>query len=423
MTRCKYRIGNREDGVTMEQIWEYIKIALMNIRSNKGRSILTMLGIIIGISSVIMVIAIGNGVRDSVNDELENMYGGKITIYANSGVEGNDVRFTEDDFKLVREKVAHVKGVTTQYSYWGARGKARKGEFPANLEGGGTALQYVIGNEPIVRGRYFSQNECDSASMVCVINESSARMLFGTTDVVGLTFELSLGDVSRDMRIAGIRQDTPAGLIAGSNGGGSLQVEMPLKSMASGFGYGSEESDYLCVIAESSAYVSQVAADTIRLMENRYHVRGENKILMERFADYTAEYNDILGSLTLFISCVAAISLLVGGIGVMNIMLVSVTERTREIGIRKSLGARTKSILIQFLAEAGTITLIGGLIGIALGVLGGIVVCRGLGYVAKIDVLTVIIAAVFSSCVGIFFCIYPAGKAAKLNPMEALRHE
>ena len=407
----------------MEQIWEYIKIALMNIKSNKGRSVLTMLGIIIGISSVIMIISIGNGVRGSVNDELENMGGGKITIYTNGGVDGNDVRFTEDDFRMVKEKVAHVKGATTQYSYWGATAKARKGDFSANLEGGGTALQYAIGNEPIVRGRYFSQNECDSAGMVCVINESSARLLFGTTDVVGLTFELSLRDVSQDMRIVGIRQDTPVGLIANMGGSGSLQVEMPLKSMASGFGYGSEDSTYLYVIADSSEYVSQVAADTIMLMENRYNVRGENKILMERFSDYTAEYDEILSTLTLFISFVAAISLLVGGIGVMNIMLVSVTERTREIGIRKSLGARTKSILLQFLAEAGIITLTGGLIGIALGVLGGAAVCGARGYMAKIGLPTVILAAAFSSVVGIFFGIYPARKAAKLSPIEALRHE
>ena len=167
----------------MAQIWEYVKIALMNIKSNKERSILTMLGIMIGISSVIMIISIGNGVRISVNDELKNMFGSKITIYTNRGVEGNDVRFTEDDFKLVKEKVAHVKGATTQYSYWGATDKARKGDFSANVEGGSTALQYAIGNEPIVRCRYFSQNEYDSASMVCVINESSARLLFGTTDV------------------------------------------------------------------------------------------------------------------------------------------------------------------------------------------------------------------------------------------------
>ena len=408
----------------MGQIWEYIKIALMNIKTNKGRSALTMLGIIIGIASVIMIISIGNGVRASVNDELENMGGGLIAIYVNGDVEGNEVKFKEEDFELVKEKVEHVKGATTQYRYWGATAKGRKGgDFMAVLNGGNTALQYAVGSEPIVRGRYFSQSEYEAASMVCVIKESDARSLFGTTDVVGMTFELNLWGVSQDLRIVGIREDTPAGLIAALNGGGYMQVEMPLTAMASGFGFWIEDSDYMYVVAESSEYVTQVAADTINLMENRYNVRGENKIMMESFADNTAEFDQILSMLTLFISFVAAISLLVGGIGVMNIMLVSVTERTREIGIRKSLGARTKSILLQFLAEASIITLIGGLIGIVLGELGARAVCGAMGFTAQINVTTVLIAAAFSSGVGIFFGIYPAKKAAKLSPIEALRHE
>lgn len=408
----------------MGQIWEYIKIALMNIKTNKGRSVLTMLGIIIGIASVIMIISIGNGVRASVNDELENMGGGLIAIYVNGDVEGNDVKFKEEDFELVKEKVEHVKGATTQYSYWGAMAKGRKGaDYMAVLNGGNTALQYAVGSEPIVRGRYFSQSEYDAASMVCVIKESDARSLFGTTDVVGMTFELNLWGVSQDVRIVGIREDTPAGLIAALNGGGYMQVEMPLTAMAAGFGFWIEDSDYMYVVAESSEFVTQVATDTIMLMENRYNVRGENKIMMESFADNTAQFDQILSMLTLFISFVAAISLLVGGIGVMNIMLVSVTERTREIGIRKSLGARTKSILLQFLAEAGIITLIGGLIGILLGALGARAVCGAMGFAAQINVSTVLVAAAFSSGVGIFFGIYPAKKAAKLSPIEALRHE
>ena len=135
------------------------------------------------------------------------------------------------------------------------------------------------------------------------------------------------------------------------------------------------------------------------------------------------QYDTILGFITVFISFVAAISLLVGGIGVMNIMLVSVTERTREIGIRKALGARTASVLLQFLAEAGIITLLGGIIGIILGIAGAVGVCSFMDIVVQVNVSTIIGASVFSCGVGIFFGIYPARKAAKLSPIEALRHE
>lgn len=406
----------------MAQIWEYIKIALMNIKTNKGRSVLTMLGIIIGIASVIMIISIGDGMRGSINEELDNMAGGQIAIYTNSDAEGNDVLFTEDDFDLIEEKVEHVKGVTPQYGMWGTV-TGRKGGFDAILYGGTTALQYATGSEPIVKGRYFSKTEYDASSMVCVINENSARMLFGTTDVVGMSVEIYLWGVTQELTIVGIRQDTKAGLISAMSGGGYLQLEMPLSAMSDGFGLWVEDFSQMYVIAESSEHSAQVAADTITLLENKFNVRGENKIMMESFADYQAQYDSILGIITIFISFVAGISLLVGGIGVMNIMLVSVTERTREIGIRKSLGARTRSILLQFLAEASIITLIGGLIGIAIGGLGAIALCSSFGFAAKVKASTVLFATLFSSVVGIFFGIYPARKAAKLSPIEALRHE
>ena len=407
----------------MTQIFEYIKIALMNIKNNKGRSILTMLGIIIGISSVIMIISIGNGMRQEINSELNSIAGGQIALYTNSSVEGNDVSFTEEDFDLIKEKVDHVKGVTANYSVWGSV-NAKKGHFEAVVRAGNEALQYIAATEPIVKGRYFNEVEALNGSKVCVISEASAKMLFGTTDVVGMSFETTVWNYTQELKIIGVRADNQSTLINMLGGdGGYISAEIPMSTLASCFGFFTEEFDQFYILAEKPEYSAQVAEDSMRLMELKHKVRGENKIMMESFSDYTATYDSILNVITLFISFVAAISLMVGGIGVMNIMLVSVTERTREIGIRKALGARTGSILLQFLAESGIITLLGGLIGIVVGSGLAILACSLLGFTAHVSVVTVLIAVIFSSAVGIFFGIYPAKKAARLSPIEALRHE
>lgn len=405
----------------MAQIWEYIKIALMNIRSNKGRSILTMLGIIIGISSVIMVISIGNGVRGQVNSELEGIGGGQIAFYVDSTRKDTTVTFDQSDFDAIESQIDHVKGVTPSYGTWGTA-EGPKGDFDINMSGGTTGLQYAS-TDPIIKGKYFTQNDYDSASNVCVISESSAVALFGTTDVVGMSFDATFWGITQELRVIGIRKDNASALVSMGYGSTTIQAEVPLTFMANKLGYYIDEVTQFYVIAESSEYCSEVAAKALALLESRHNVRGENQIMMESFSDYTAQFDTILGFITVFISFVAAISLLVGGIGVMNIMLVSVTERTREIGIRKALGARTGSVLLQFLAEAGIITLLGGIIGIILGILGAFGVCAIVGVTASVSVGTILAASVFSCGVGIFFGIYPARKAARLSPIEALRHE
>ncbi|EOS28147.1 MAG: ABC transporter permease [Kineothrix sp.] len=408
--------------IDMAQIWEYIKIALMNIKSNKGRSVLTMLGIIIGIASVIMVMAIGNGVRGQINEELESMGSGLIELYLDTTLDDVTIRFTEDDFDLIRTSVAHVKGVTPVLGGWGQANGA-KGNFEARAMCGTESLQYYSANGgPIIKGKYFTREDVESGNRVCVISESSAISLFGTTDVIGMSFELSIYGISNEVRVVGIREDS-AGMFVNSTMSTRIDLEMPYTVMGNDYYYYVDEFNDILVFADATEYCTEVAQNAINLLENKYGVRGEGQIQVQNMSDMSAEFNSILGIITTFISFVAAISLLVGGIGVMNIMLVSVTERTREIGIRKSLGARTGSILLQFLAEAAIITLLGGLIGIGLGVLGGNAVGSIAGVAAKTQVSTVIGATVFSSAVGLFFGIYPARKAARLSPIEALRHE
>lgn len=403
----------------MTQIWEYVKIALMNIKSNKGRSFLTMLGIIIGISSVIMIISIGNGVKGGINSELNAIAGGQIYVYSTmDNDEGVYLEFTEEDIDAILEKVPHVKGVTPNWGFGGSA-TGRKGIFPASCSFGMPDLQYQS-NDPIIKGRYFTESDYYAANKVCVITESSAKTLFGTTNVIGMTMDFSLYGVTQEFTIIGIRKDNAS--LLGMLSGGSVSMEAPLSVVSSSYGFYVTLTDLL-IISDGAEYATQVAADVVKLLENRHNVRGKDAILVENFNDYMSQMDEILSYITIFVVFVAAISLLVGGIGVMNIMLVSVTERTREIGIRKSLGARTGSILLQFLSESAIITLMGGIIGILLGTLGAYGVCGLIGFTAKVDVIVVLGASLFSSAVGIFFGIYPARKAAKLSPIEALRHE
>lgn len=403
----------------MAQIWEYIKIALLNIKSNKGRSILTMLGIIIGISSVIMIIAIGNGVKGGINDELNNMAGGQIAVYAyGNNDEGIALDFTDEDIDAIMEKVPHVKAITPRWNFNGSF-TGRKGVFQGYAQMGMPGMEFTS-NDPIIKGRYFNDNDYYSANQVCVLTESSAKQLFGNTNVLGMTLEMNMYGISRDFTVIGIRKDNASALFGGSTS--SISMECPLSVVSASYGF-YVSLDSLLIVSDGAEYATEVAEKTVRLLENRHNVRGQDVIMVENFNDYMTQIADILSYLTIFVAFVSAISLLVGGIGVMNIMLVSVTERTREIGIRKALGARTSSVLLQFLAESALISLLGGLIGIVLGVLGAQGVCSLIGFTATIDVGTVLGASLFSSAVGIFFGIYPAKKAAHLSPIEALRHE
>lgn len=410
----------------MTQFWEYVKMALMNIRSNKGRSILTMLGIIIGISSVIMVISIGNGVSSEINSELNQLAGGQLAFYsddsASSPDSGDPISFDMDTFTEIEEKIDHVKGVSPKYTSYGSA-LGPKGDFTAYLYGGTEALQYVY-SDPIIKGRYFTRSDYEAANRVCIIRESSAIALFGTTDVIGNTFDVDVWGSTVEMTVIGVRKDAATSAITSMfMYFDDVEMELPLTTMGS-FGFYIEDFSLFYVFTDGPEYATKAAAEIMQLLRTRYRVPPDsNSIQMQDFNDQMGSITRVLSYITVFVVFVAAISLLVGGIGVMNIMLVSVTERTREIGIRKSLGARTKSIMLQFLSESAIITMIGGIIGIIIGVLGAKGVCSLMGFHATVSPLTVIVTTLFSSSVGIFFGIYPAKKAAKMSPIDALRHE
>lgn len=400
----------------MGQLWEYVKMALTNIRMNRGRSFLTMLGIIIGVSSVIMIMSIGNGAKVEMEDELTSVAGGQIYLYANSNLEGEIPTITEEDREALRN-LEHVKGASSYMSSWSAV-KTEKGNFEAIVDYGNPDSEF-ISNPTMLYGQWFTWDDYNAGRDVAVIAESDAIQMFGTADVVGLTFELDDGSEIKDVRIVGVKK-TLDGTFVSTSYGSYLDISMPISSDSYWAEYNDFDSVY--VFAENG-YAKEVADKAITLLESRHEMYGEDAFLTEDFDSQMASIMQVLDMITMFIMLVAAISLLVGGIGVMNIMLVSVTERTREIGIRKALGARTKSILIQFLAESAIITGIGGVIGIILGVAGAYGICSlpMVSFGPSVSVAAVVFATLFSCSVGIFFGIYPARKAAHLSPIEALR--
>ena len=254
--------------------------------------------------------------------------------------------------------------------------------------------------------------------------------MFGTDDVVGMNIEIASDNSTGDFQIIGIVEQENLGNMVTMEYGDEQSVSMDVPYTAMDvFGYDTSSFAYLYITTDKSADTGKVANAAIALLNQLHYSSGESYYDMENFTDQMSSINDMLNMITGFISLVAGISLLVGGIGVMNIMLVSVTERTREIGIRKSLGAKTSSIMLQFLAEAAILTVMGGVIGIILGILAGYGICSvmsgsmGMTITPGISPTVILAATLFSCAVGVFFGIYPAKKAADLHPIDALRYE
>ncbi|MDP4144282.1 MAG: ABC transporter permease [Bacillota bacterium] len=396
---------------------ESFKIAIDSIRANRMRSFLTMLGIIIGISSVITIVSLGKGGQNSITDQFEKLGASNLSITVDgSKAEATDY-LTMDDIKTIKEKVDTVKYITP-ISQMRGNASSESTKLNANITGG-NADYFQVNSTDLADGRFYNENDVLEGKPVAIIDEQGAQSLFGTTDAVGKTIKIGSDTISKKVTIIGIIKSTMRGPVQKDR---PVSVNVPI-SFLSNLYSGEFKISSAMASATSKEDIDNASSGIQIILESRHDNKGKNVYTIDNLFKQLDQINSVLSIVTDFVAAVAAISLLVGGIGVMNIMLVSVTERTREIGIRKAIGATTKNILTQFLTESAIISLIGGIIGMLLGIAASELIGFAANIVPSISPAVVIGVILFSSAVGLFFGIYPAKKAAQLDPIEALRYE
>lgn len=408
----------------MGTVIEYFKMAIYNIRANKMRSLLTMLGIIIGISSVVTIFSCGTGIKNGILSELSMLTGNyfEVTTFT-------DEIYTPEEMDEIVEKVPHV----TDYMY--TRGMLAeisnsKGNFKTILilnDEHGPEYDPMLGK--LKYGSFYTKEDCDNHKLFCVLSDANAKKIFGHENVVGTELVINVCGLDIPFTVKGVLQTEDMGSLLTSNSAKyDAIVYAPMDSVYANFDEENEGRSNVIVFTDSSDTVVESSRMTETILKANHNDQTGDAVYVYEMISMLDSINLVVLGITAFICMVAAISLLVGGIGVMNIMLVSVTERTKEIGIRKSIGARTSSILWQFLIESGTLSLTGGIIGLILGYLGGFLLCTIAGLIVNSSIIpsfnpAIIMGVVlFSVAIGIFFGIYPARKAARLTPIDALRH-
>ncbi len=397
---------------------EYVKSAIASIKSNKGRSFLTMLGIIIGIAAVLVVLIIGDGMKSTVNSEIDSM--GATTISVSLDTLKTDKVITQDDLAAIEAGLGNIYGVSPSFSLGGTV-TVKQHTFDCFISCASEALAYSGGNK-MAHGRYFSKADVQDGKKMVVISQTGAKKLFGYENVVGNTISIDFYGDEAEFTIVGVREDTSMDQAYGALfGDPTLLADVPYTAAAEVNQFSTDSTSFSIYL--DSENKDEILKKARSVVENVMGLRGENAVKIQSSFGFDQTTDTILNIITSVVAIIAAISLLVGGIGVMNIMTVSVTERTREIGIRKSLGARTGSILTQFLAEAAILTFTGGIIGMLFGFLIAYILCQIVGFTFTVNPVLVLIVVMISTGIGLFFGIYPAKRAANLNPIDALRME
>jgi putative ABC transport system permease protein len=402
--------------------WENFHIAAGALRANKMRSILTTLGIIIGVAAVIAVVSIVQGLQFMITSQLQGV-GTTFVIIQPKQQFGNvvtarPVRLTWEDGLAIERQVRNVDMITPQV-FGQEELKYRDRQHRTYILGVNEDWPEV-NNFAVDRGRFFSRLDLDRRNKVVVIGRTVIDELRLGDEPIGK--EIYVGSVP--VTVIGIMEDKGRSLGFDYND----MTFIPFDTALSVFGRDAGDKVELRLQAATSEAVDQVRDDVKRLLRDRHRIpEGEPDDFQILLQDEILKiYSSILGGVTAVVGAIVSVALVVGGIGIMNIMLVSVTERTREIGIRKSVGARRRDILVQFLIEAIALSMVGGLIGVALGYgVGALAVSLIPGDLppAHVPLWAVVLAFGFCTLVGVAFGIYPASKAARLDPIEALRYE
>lgn len=397
------------------QLGDSFESAVRAIVANKVRSVLTMLGVVIGVGSVIAMVGIGEGTKQKSIEQLEIMGSNMITVMPQRGQLGGNQPLRQVDVDRIRQRVPTIRHITGATMQRGNTAKYGNRDFQATITGAEPQIQYIRNATRMHSGRWYTEEDEELSNRVVVLGFEVYDQLYEGSNAIGTTLRID----NVDFEVVGV--------IEFKGGSGWMNpdevIYMPLSTNMTRFA-GVEDFGFIAIQGARSDLLpitEQMVRETLAM--TRRNASGEELFRVRNQAESLEQVQEQSRILSLLLAGIASVSLLVGGIGIMNIMLVSVTERTREIGLRKAIGAKRSTILTQFLLESVVMCLVGGMIGIVVGQFGTQFVAGLLQVPSVMNSQAVVMAFGFSSVVGLFFGLYPAIRASGLQPIEALRYE